>query len=352
MAMNHTLTDVPGLRVGHWTDLAAATGCTVVLCGEGAVAGVDVRGSAPGTRETDLLNPLNTVQEVHAVLLGGGSAYGLAAADGVMRWLEEHGYGYDVGVAKVPIVPAAILFDLGIGLSDVRPDARAGYAACEAASNGPVAQGNVGAGTGATVGHALGFKQVTKSGLGSASRRVAGGIVVGALAAVNAFGDVYDPKTQQVIAGTRRIGAPGFLTSGEFLESMMGRTLAEATARHTTLVVVAVNAALTKAGATKVAQMAHDGLARTIHPVHTMFDGDTIFALSCGKKQADVNLVGSLAAAVVAEAVVSAVNAADRLAGIPAARDVRTAEANETAQGGRGFEFGRKTHKTKQTQPS
>ncbi len=319
--MNGTLTDVPGLKVGHWTNLEAATGCTVVLCPEGAVAGVDVRGSAPGTRETDLLNPINAVERVHAVLLGGGSAFGLAAADGVMRWLEEHGYGFDVGVAKVPIVPAAILFDLGIGSAKIRPDSAAGYAACEATTEGPVALGNVGAGTGATVGHALGFKQVTKTGLGSASRQVAGGVVVSALVAVNAFGDVYHPKTQEVIAGTRRIGAQGFLNSEEFIQGMMGQTLAQV-ARNTTLAVVATNAALTKTTATKVAQMAHDGLARTIRPIHTMFDGDTVFALSLGDKEAHVNLIGALAAEVLAEAVVSAATSAESLAGIPAARDL------------------------------
>ncbi len=321
--MNGTLTDVPGLKVGHWTNLEAATGCTVVLCPQGAVAGVDVRGSSPGTRETDLLNPIALVDKIHAVMIGGGSAYGLAAADGVMQWLEEHNYGFDLGFVRVPIVPAAILNDLWIGSAKVRPNAPAGYAACQSATAGPVPLGSIGAGTGATLGHVLGFNQMTKSGLGSASKQIAGGIVVAALTAVNPFGNVYDPKTQEVIAGTRRPGGKGFLDSEEFIESMVGQMVAQlAAGRNTTLAVVATNAALTKAGATKVAQMAHDGLARTIRPIHTMFDGDTVFALSYGDKQADVSLIGTLAAEVLAEAVVSAVTTAESLAGIPAARDL------------------------------
>ncbi len=321
--MNGTLTDVPGLKVGHWSNLEAATGCTVVLCPEGAVAGVDVRGSAPGTRETDLLNPINFVEKVHAILIGGGSAYGLAAADGVMRWLEEHNYGFDLGFVKVPIVPAAILNDLTIGSAKVRPDSAAGYAACDVATDGPVLLGNVGVATGATAGWVLGFNQRTKTGLGSASRQVIGGIVVGAVVAVNPFGDVYDLKTQQIIAGARRPDGKGFLSSSEFIESMIGQMLAQAVGgRNTTLAVVATNASLTKAGTTKVAQMAHDGLARTIRPIHTMGDGDAIFALSAGDKQADISLIGTLAAEVLAEAVVSAAMSAESLAGIPAARDL------------------------------
>lgn len=316
--MNNTLTDVPGLKVGHWTDLEAATGCTVVLCPEGAVAGVDVRGTAPGTRETDLLNPVCMIEKVHAVLIGGGSAFGLAAADGVMRWLEERGYGFDVGVAKVPIVPAAILFDLGLGRADVRPDAAAGYAACEAAGDGPVAQGNVGAGTGATVGKALGLGQATKAGLGSASQKIGADIVIAALAAVNAFGDVYDPQQQRIIAGARNPDG-GFADS---LQVMQRRAVTFTPGANTTLAVIATNARLTKSGATKAAQMAHDGLARVIRPIHTHFDGDTIFALSYGDKQADLSLVGAVAADVLAEAVISAVMAATPLDGLPSAREV------------------------------
>src|SRR5215471_16038601 len=205
--MNNTLTDVPGLQVGHWTTLEAATGCTVVLCPTGCVAGVDVRGTAPGTRETDLLNPVCLVDKVHALVLSGGSAFGLSAADGVMRWLEERGFGLDVGTAKVPIVPAAVLFDLSLGRPDVRPGSAAGYSACELASDGPVLQGNVGAGTGATSGKILGFAQATKTGLGSASREISNGVVVSALVAVNAFGNIYDPQNQSIIAGA--IGSDG-----------------------------------------------------------------------------------------------------------------------------------------------
>jgi len=316
-----SLTDVPGLKVGHWTNLEAATGCTVVLCPEGAVAGVDVRGSAPGTRETDLLAPINLVEKVNAILLSGGSAFGLAAAEGVMRWLEEGGYGFDVGLAKVPIVPAAILFDLGIGSATVRPDAAAGYAACEAATGGPAAdEGNVGAGTGATVGKMLGLAQATKGGLGTASRQIGGGLVVAALAVVNAIGEVIDPDTGRILAGARSVGGSGFTPS---LELMASRAAGQQAAlKNTTLAVVATNVALTKVEATKVAQMAHDGLARVIRPAHTMFDGDTIFALSYGHQQADVNLIGALAAEAMAGAVVSAVRSAESLAGVPAIRDL------------------------------
>lgn len=319
---NHTLTSIPGLLVGHWTDLDAATGCTVILCPQGATAGVDVRGSAPGTREIALLDPVCTVEQVHGVVLSGGSAFGLAAADGVMRWLEERGHGFDVGVAKVPIVPAAILFDLAIGRADVRPDAAAGYAACQAASAEPVAEGNVGAGTGATVGKVLGFKQATKAGVGSAARTIGKGIRVAALVAVNAVGDVIDPTTGRILAGARRPVVGGFVDSQKFLESRLGQTIQDLAGRNTTIGVVATNARLTKAGCTKVAQMAHDGLARTIRPVHTMLDGDTIFALSLGDKDADPGLVGAVAADVVAEAVLRAVRAAETLHGIPALRDL------------------------------
>lgn len=319
---NDSLTAISGLSVGHWTNPEAATGCTVVLCPAGATAGVDVRGSAPGTREIALLNPVSTVQKVHAVLLSGGSAFGLAAADGVMRWLEERGHGFDVGVAKVPIVPAAILFDLGIGRADVRPDAAAGYLACQAASAGPVSQGNVGAGTGATVGKMLGFGQATKGGLGSAAKTIGKGIVVAALVAVNAVGDVWDPATSKIIAGARRPVEGGFVDSMAFAESRLGQTLAEMANRNTTLAVVATNVALSKVGCTKVAQMAHDGLARSIRPVHTAFDGDTIFALSLGEQEGDASLVGAVTAEVLAQAVVNAVWAAKKLHGIPAARDL------------------------------
>jgi L-aminopeptidase/D-esterase-like protein len=320
--MNGTLTDVAGITVGHWTNLEAGTGCTVIICPPGTVGGVDVRGSAPGTRETDLLNPVNLVQQVDAIVLAGGSAYGLAAADGVMLWLEQHGRGIDVGVGRVPIVPGAVIFDLPFLRADVRPGADAGYAACQAASAGPVAQGNIGAGAGATVGKVAGFNMATKSGLGSASLAGPNGLVVAALAVVNAVGDIRDPATGKVVAGPRNPEG-GFFDTVEVMASVFGQTIASL--RHgtnTTLAVVATNAALTKSAATKVAQMGHDGLARTIHPAHTMFDGDTIFALAAGDKAADTNLVGALAADLVTQAVLAGVRAAESLGGLPAARDL------------------------------
>jgi L-aminopeptidase/D-esterase-like protein len=318
---DQTLTAVAGLTVGHWTDREAATGCTVVLCaGEGAVAGVDVRGSAPGTRETDLLAPLNLIDRIHAVLLTGGSAFGLDAAGGVMRWLEERHLGCEMGVCRVPLVSAAVLFDLGVGRADVRPDAAAGYAACEAASTAAVTRGSVGAGTGATVGKVLGFERATKGGLGSAAVRLGSGVVVAALAAVNAGGDVIDPARDEVVAGARGDDG-GYVRAARLLHDMALRAPGE----NTTLAVVATDAALTKVQATKMAQMAHDGLARVIDPVHTMYDGDTVFALATGASDVslDVNVAGAVAAHVLAEAVVDAVLAADSLAGVPAASDVR-----------------------------
>ncbi|MDW8327318.1 MAG: P1 family peptidase [Anaerolineales bacterium] len=329
--MNGTLTDIPGLKVGHWTDLEAATGCTVILCPPGgAVAGVDVRGSAPGTRESQLLNPVAFVQKIHALLLTGGSAYGLAAADGVMRWLEEHDFGFDVGVAKVPIVPAAVIFDLSIGDPKVRPDAAAGYAACKCANDAPVAQGNVGAGTGATVGKVLGFNHATKSGLGSASRRLDSGLMIAALAVVNAYGEVVEQHTGTIVAGVRNPNGTGFAPAVPLMELVFGQTWQGLA--NTTLGVIATNAALTKAEATKIAQMGHDGLARVIRPIHTMFDGDTVFALAAGDHKADVNLIGAVGAEVLAEAVVNGVRAAEALAGVPAARDV----PSPTGRGGGG----------------
>ena len=315
--MTPSFTDIPGLTVGHWTDLDAGTGCTVVLCPAGATAGVDVRGTAPGTRETDLLDPICMVDQVHAILIGGGSAYGLAAADGVMRWLEEHGHGLDVGVAKVPIVPAAILFDLPLGRPDVRPDAAAGYAACEAAGVGPIAEGCVGAGTGAAAGKIMGFDRATKSGLGTAARKISGGVIVAAIVAANPFGGIVDPTNGTILAGPRKPGG-GFADTVAFGQSVLGQTVRKMAGTNTTLAVVATNARFDKAGCKKIAQMAHDGLARTMRPAHTHFDGDTIFALSSGDKECDLSLVGAVAADVLAEAVVRAVRAATTLHGIPA----------------------------------
>ncbi len=316
--VKNSLTDVPGIKVGHWTDCEAATGCTVVLCPAGAVAGVDVRGGAPGTRETDLLDPLCSVEKIHAIVLSGGSAFGLASADGVMQWLEERGIGFNVGVARVPIVPAAILFDLGLGSAKVRPTAASGYAACEAAGSDGVAQGNVGAGTGATVGKLLGPLRAMKGGLGCASQQIEGGVIVAALVCVNAVGNIVNPHTGQIIAGARALNGHGFVQE----LSRTASSIAEmAAGTNTTLAVIATNAALTKVGATKVAQMAHDGLARAIRPVHTHADGDIVFALSLGDKPSDVTRIGALAADVLADAVVNAIRAAETLHGLPAARD-------------------------------
>jgi L-aminopeptidase/D-esterase-like protein len=317
------MTDVAGIKVGHFTDSRRPTGCTVILAEAGAVAGVDVRGAAPGTRETDLLNPVNTVQEVHAVVLAGGSAFGLETATGVMRYLEERGVGVHTGVARVPIVSAAVLFDLPVGDPKIRPDAEAGYKACQAAVATAPAEGNVGAGAGATVGKLFGMPRAMKSGLGTAAIKLPSGITVGAIVAVNAVGDVFDPSTAKLIAGARTadgkklLGAMAAILRGEPLPPLLGGLA-------TTLGVVATDAALTKAQATKVAQMAHDGLARTINPAHTAADGDTIFALATGKssRPANVTLVGALAAEAVAQAVVRAVRGARGIAGLPSAMDL------------------------------
>ncbi len=314
-----TIVDVPGIKVGHAQDKDALTGCTVILCGSGAVAGVDVRGSAPGTRETDLLDPVNLVNQVHAICLSGGSAYGLDAASGVMRYLEEQGSGLFVGVGIVPIVPAAVLFDLAIGSSSIRPDASMGYKAAQNASCEPVAIGNVGAGCGATVGKLAGFEHAMKSGLGSASVTLQSGVTVGAIVAVNAVGEVRDPKTGIVLAGARSEDGT-LLDSLLLLQNEQMQFLKPGT--NTTIGVIATNAKLTKAEANKVAQMAHDGLARTIFPVHTMHDGDTLFALSTGDINASVTMIGTLAADVLEKAVVRAVKEAAGAGGLLAYQDI------------------------------
>jgi L-aminopeptidase/D-esterase-like protein len=308
---NQTITAVPGIRVGHASDLEAKTGCTVIICPPaGAVGGVDQRGGAPGTRETDLLRPMHLVEKANAILLAGGSAFGLEAAGGVMRWLEEHGIGFDAGVAKVPIVPAAIVFDLGVGRADVRPDARMGYKACEAASDEPVPMGLIGAGTGCTVGKVLGPGKAMPGGTGSASLDLGGGLIVGALAVVNVFGDVIDPQDGRIIAGARALTGEGFAGTLDVMKGFIGKTVLRFMSRSNTMVgVVATNARLSKNEANKVAQMAHDGLARTVRPAHTMLDGDTIFALATGAKRADVNLIGAFAAEAMAQAILKAVTA-------------------------------------------
>jgi len=320
-----SITDVQGVKVGHFTETRRPTGCTVLLFEKGAPAGVDVRGSAPGTRETDLLNPINTVQRVQAILLAGGSAFGLDAASGVVRYLDEHRLGYAVGDIVVPIVPAAILYDLGIGDPKIRPTAESGYKACQAATTQRVVEGNVGAGAGATIGKLFGPKQAMKSGLGSASMRVGDtGVVVGAIVAVNAVGDVLDPKTGQIIAGARKPDGSGFVDSMARIRE--GYSVRADASTNTTIGVVATNVALDKAQATKVAQMAHDGLARTIYPVHTPSDGDTIFAVTTGAipVRANHGAIGALAAEVMAQAVLRAVMNARGIAGLPSYADLRS----------------------------
>lgn len=320
--MTNTLTDVPGIRVGHATDLDAATGCTVVICPPGTTGGVDVRGGGPGTRETDLLDPARHVEHVHAVMLSGGSAFGLAAADGAMRYLEEHRIGYDKfpGVV-IPIVPAAILFDLMIARSDVRPTADMGYAACVAATNAPAPQGNVGAGAGCTVGKLLGMEFATKSGIGSASMDLGDGLLVAALVAVNAGGDVIDERGD-ILAGVRQPpDGNRFLGTLNLLKDYARKVEGPAPTSNTVIGVVATNARLSKAHVTRVAQMAHDGLARAVKPAHMMREGDTIFALATGEIEADVSVIGAFAAEVTAQAIRSGVRAATSLAGIRAWND-------------------------------
>ena len=309
-----TLTDVAGLEVGHFTDARRPTGCSVIIAREGAVAGVDVRGAAPGTRETDLLHPGNLVDKVHAVLLSGGSAWGLDAASGVMRWLEDNHIGLKTGYGLVPIVPAAVVFDLGVGDARIRPDAQAGYQACVAASRQPCAQGNVGAGAGALVGKLFGIERAMKGGVGSASLTV-DGITMAALVVCNAMGDVFDPFNGQGLAGARTedgvalLGARDALLAGQ-MAGQTPHTLLAGT--NTTIGVVATDAVLTKPQAQRLAQVAHDGLARSINPVHTQLDGDTLFALGTGRsgRPANMLLLAVLAAEVTARAVVNAVRSA------------------------------------------
>src|SRR5688572_6540185 len=319
------ITNVPGIKVGQVTRAERLTGCTIILAEAGAVAGVDVRGSAPGTIETDLLDPVNLVQQVHAVFLSGGSAFGLDVAAGVRKFLYERKIGFETRVANVPIVPGAILFDLGVGnRPDIWPTAECGYRAASEAVSGPVAEGNVGAGAGATIGK-IGGGGAMKGGLGTASISVAAGadaLVVGAIVAVNAVGDVIDPSNGTVVAGVRTPDGKGLADARRLLRS--GAPAAVKAGQNTTIGVIATNARLTKVQATKVAQMAHDGLARAIYPAHTMGDGDAIFALSAGAiDNNDVSRIGALAADAMAEAIVRAVQAARGIPGYPAAGDIQ-----------------------------
>jgi L-aminopeptidase/D-esterase-like protein len=316
------LTDIAGIRVGHASDYEALTGCTVILCESGAVAGADIRGSAAGTEEFQVMSPLHITDVVHAVVLAGGSAFGLEAASGVRRYLELKGVGFDTSVARVPIVPCAILYDLGIGKPNVRPTREMGEAAAAAANDRAVQEGAVGAGTGASIGKILGMRQAMKSGLGSATVALEGGysgVKVAALAAVNAFGDVRDPESGKLIAGARRAEHSKELadTAAELKRGRRGGFRRE----NTTLVVAATNARLSKVEATKLAQLAQNGLARAVSPAHTMFDGDLVVALSIGKEKADVNALGVAAAEAVAQAIVRAVRLAPSLGGLPGLRE-------------------------------
>jgi L-aminopeptidase/D-esterase-like protein len=318
------LTAIAGIKVGHSTMSERPTGCTVVLVGKGAVAGVDVRGASPGTRETDLLSPVNSVETVQAIVLAGGSAFGLESATGVMRYLEERGLGYPTMVMPVPIVPAAILFDLGVGGSPkVRPTADCGYRAAQSASDGPVAEGNVGAGAGATIGKLAGRDRAMKSGIGTASMTLADGTIVAALVAVNAVGDVIDPSTGQVVAGVRTPDGKALASARNVIRDPLYRLPVRAPA-NTTIGVVATNARLTKTQATRLAQTAQDGIARAVYPSHTTVDGDTLFALAtCERTEAGELLrLGVFAADVVAEAIVRAARKATGIPGFPAARDL------------------------------
>ena len=319
--LQDAIIDVPGIKVGHSQDLKAGTGCTVVICEKGAVAGVDVRGGAPGTRETDLLNPVNLVDKAHAIYLSGGSAFGLDGATGVMKYLEEKGIGLDVVLTKVPIVPGAVLFDLGVGDYRIRPDARMGYDACLNASEEEVRQGNVGAGTGATVGKIFGGFRCMKSGLGTASFK-SQELIVGAIVAVNCLGDVIDPESGEIIAGVLTENKKEFANTMSFLKNFPQRS-GSSFPTNTTIGVIATNVKLTKAGATKAAMMAQDGYARTISPAHTMFDGDTIFCMATGEVEGGANVVGAIGAEVMAQAIVKAVKSAESHYGLLSYRDLQ-----------------------------
>ena len=323
--MHNAITDIDGIEVGHHTDLAHGTGCTVVLCRQGAIGGVDVRGGSPGTRETDLLHPSNQVQQLQAILLTGGSAYGLAAADGVMRYLEEQGIGYPVGANVVPIVPAAVLFDLNIGTGSVRPGPDDGFRACLDATSSVTLQGTAGAGTGATVGKALGLERATKGGIGTASIALSGGVLVAALVAVNAYGGVVDHRTGQVVAGPRCETGSGFHDSTELLIDGLSASPSSQLGENTSIGVVATNASLSKAQANHLARVSHDGLALTIRPCHTPRDGDTMFAMAtCANQQTpDLTQLGAAAVEATAQAVLKGVLSATGLGDIPAAGEWR-----------------------------
>jgi len=316
--INNSITIVPGIRVGHAHDEDALTGCTVILFENGAIGGVDQRGGASGTRQIDSLQPIRLVEEVHAILFSGGSAFGLNAATGVMRYLEERGIGLDVSIAKIPIVPTAILFDLTIGDSKSRPDEKMGYQACVNANNGPVGEGNVGAGCGASAGKILGIRNAVKTGIGSAGIELNNGLFIGALIVVNPFGDVIEPSTGKIIAGARIGEENRFANTMKVLYSRSGSGKLRFGGQGNTVIgVVATNAKLSKEQINKVAQMAQSGVSRVIRPAHTMLDGDTLFAVATGHIDADENIIGAFASEVVTEAIIRAVLKAKPAGGLP-----------------------------------
>ena len=310
--MYNNILDVNGIKVGQVEDLDGLTGCSVIICENGATCGVDVRGSAPGTRETDLLDPINLIDKVHAVVLSGGSAFGLESTCGVSKYLEEKGIGFDVGVTKVPIVVGAVLFDLAVGNHKSRPDMNMGYKACEVSSTTELNQGNYGAGCGATVGKLKGMEYVTKGGIGSYSIKLDNGLVVSALIAVNAFGDVYE--NGKIIAGALDEDKKTFINTYENMKN--GLNKGGFSIDNTTIGVVATNARLTKSECKKVSQMAHNGYAKAIFPIHTMYDGDTVFTLATGQIEADINIVGSMATEVVEKSIINAIKNAQGIKGI------------------------------------
>ena len=323
---------ITGIKVGHAQDFGALTGCTAIICEKGATSGVDQRGGAPGTRETDVLRPMHMVEHCHAVVLSGGSAFGLDAATGVVRYLEERHIGFDTGVAHVPIVASAVLFDLAIGNPKIRPDSAMGYQACMSAKEGSCSEGNIGAGTGATVGKIFGMGGATKAGIGAATIHLSNHITISAIIALNAFGHILDPDLGNIIAGARFPGKRAtqqkeevFADTIDVMRSHIQHgSQSFKNSTNTVIGVVATNAILTKEGANIVAQMAHNGIARTVRPAHTMFDGDTLFTMATNEHPADLNIIGVFAAEAVSKAIIRAVECAKSSEGIPSASDLHT----------------------------
>lgn len=325
MKMQNSITDVSNISVGHAQDYDALTGCTVILSLTGAVAGISQRGGAPGTRETDLLRPMHLVQKVHAVLLAGGSAFGLDAAGGVMRWLESKKVGYKTGSAIVPIVPAAIIYDLDIGNPKIRPDAEMGFQACQNAIQNKPEEGNVGCGTGATVGKILGMSQAMKSGIGTSSMQIGNGAVLGAIAVVNAFGDIVEKDSRNIIAGARSINKSdtGFADTLKVMNSLIGQGILSIAGKHNTVIgVIATDVKLTKEEANKLAESAADGITLAVRPAFTMLDGDTVFALSSGRKKLDLNILCANAPLVFADAICNAVQKAEPCGKLPSFKSI------------------------------